>query len=308
MNKKLMAVVVALITTITSINMVQANEPAPATVAILDTAIDTSLPVFKGRIVQEVCILEWNSCPNGSNFMEGQGAAVMPQPLISSNGFDHGTKMAHASVLTNPNIKIVFVRIIGATSTGSRQVTNEPTFINALNWVLANKDKYNIQAVAMSQGHHNVGSGSNYCPSTPQTEALINSLQNVNIPVFLPAGNNRDLTRISWPACIDSSISVSATAYGDGAAIYTNFDAKKTDYFAMGSAQVMLPGGRLVNEAGTSVSVQVAAALYMYLKAKNPTYTYSQMLSLLDSKSVQTVGKKAVAKGKLLSAEVILRG
>jgi hypothetical protein len=308
MNKKLMAAVVALITTITSINMVQANQSAPATVAILDTAIDTSLPVFKGKIVQEVCILEWNSCPNGSNFMEGPGAAVMPQALISKNGFDHGTKMAHTSVLTNPNIKIVFVRIIGATSTGTRQVTNEPTFVNALNWVLANKDKYNIQAVAMSQGHHNVGSGPNYCPSTPQTESLIKSLQNVNVPVFLPAGNNRDLTRISWPSCIDASISVSATAYGDGAAIYTNFDAKKTDYFAMGSVQVMLPGGKLVNEAGTSVSVQVAAALYMHLKEKNPTYSYSQMLSLLDSKSVQTVGKRAVAKGKLLSAEVILRG
>jgi hypothetical protein len=308
MNKKLMAAVVALITTITSINMVQANQPVPATVAILDTALDTSLPQFQGKIVQEVCILEWNSCPNGSNFMEGPGAVVMPASLISKNGFDHGTKMAHAAVLSNPNIKIVFVRIIGATSTGTRQVTNEPTFVNALNWVLSNKDKYNIKAVAMSQAHHNLGSGPNYCPSTPLTENSIKSLASAGIPVFLPAGNVRDLTRVSWPACIPSAIAISATAYGDGAAIYTNFDSKLTDYFAMGSMQLVIPGGRIVNEAGTSVSTQVAAALYMYLKEKNPSYTYSQMFSLLDSKSVQTTGRRAVAKGKLLSAEVILRG
>lgn len=308
MNKKMLTAVMAAILTITSINMVKANEPKPATVAILDTALDTSLPQFQGKIVQEVCILEWNSCPNGSNFMEGTGASVMPSALIAKNGFDHGTKMVHTAILTNPNIKIVFVRIIGATSSGTRQVTNEPTFVNALNWVLANKNKYNIQAVAMSQGHHNLGSGVNYCPSTPQTESLINSLVSVNVPVFLPAGNNRDLTRVSWPACINSSISVSATAYGDGAAIYTNFDKNKTDYFALGSIQVVTPGGRLVNEAGTSVSTQVAAALYMHLKLKNPSYTYAQMISLLDSKSVQTTGRKAVAKGKLLSSEVILRG
>jgi subtilisin len=308
MNKKLITAIMAATLSITSINMVQANEPAPATVAILDTALDTSLPQFQGKIVQEVCILEWNSCPNGSNFMEGPGAAVMPAALISKNGFDHGTKMAHTSILTNPNIKIVFVRIIGATSTGTRQVTNEPTFVNALNWVLANKSKYNIQAVAMSQGHHNLGSGANYCPSTPQTESAINSLVSASVPVFLPAGNNRDLTRISWPACITSAVSVSATAYGDGAAIYTNFDKNKTDYFAMGSIQVVTPGGRIVNEAGTSVSTQIAAALYMNLRVKNPSYTYTQMISLLDSKSVQTTGRRAVAKGKLLSAEVILRG
>jgi hypothetical protein len=150
--------------------------------------------------------------------------------------------------------------------------------------------------------------GPKYCPTTPATESVINSLVSANIPVFLPAGNIRDLSRISWPACIPSSIAISATTFGDGASLYTNFDSKLTDYFAMGSMQLVSPGGVVVNEAGTSVSTQVAAALYMHLKTKNPSYTYSQMMSLLDSVSVQTTGKRAVAKGKLLSAEVILRG
>ena len=109
MNKKILTALITVVLSITSFNMASANTPKPATVAILDTAIDTSLPIFKDKIVQEVCILEWNSCPNGSNFMEGPGAAVMPNNFMSQNGFDHGTKMAYTSVITNPNIKIVFV-------------------------------------------------------------------------------------------------------------------------------------------------------------------------------------------------------
>jgi hypothetical protein len=308
MNKKILSAILAAIISTTTINTAYSNEVKPATLAILDTAIDTSLPIFKDRVVQEVCIIEWNSCPNGSGFMEGPGSATMPAKFISRNGFDHGTKMAHAALSTNPDLKIVFVRIIGATLNGDRQITNEVTFVNAFNWVLNNKDKYNIVAVAMSQAHHNLGFGTNYCPSTPKTEASINALVNAGVPVFLPAGNARDLKRVSWPSCISSALTISATAYGDGAAIYTNFDPLRTDYFAMGSMRLSAPGGIMVNEAGTSVSAQVAASLYVYLKSKNPTYTYQQMLSLLDSKSVQTTGKRAVAKGKLLSSEVILRG
>ena len=274
----------AAILTITSINMAKAN-PAPATVAILDTALNASLPVFKDKIVQEVCILEWNSCPNGSNFMEGPGAAFMPSSLIVQNGFDHGTKMAHASVLTNPNIKIVFVRIIGATATGVRQVTNEETFVKALSWVSANKDKYNIKAVAMSQSHHNLAPLANYCPSTPNTINIIGTLASQDIPVFLPAGNMRDVNRVSWPSCIPAAVTISATSVTDGPAVYTNYDKNITDLFALGRLRLMNPSGYLFNEDGTSVSTQIAAAVYMGLKVKNISYTKDQIIDLMKQKS-----------------------
>jgi hypothetical protein len=106
MNKKLIALI-TLITLIAPIKAIAA-EPAP-TIAILDTAIDTSLPEFKDKIVQEVCILEWTTCPNGQSFMEGKGAASLPANLITLNGFDHGTFMASVFVATNPNVNIVIL-------------------------------------------------------------------------------------------------------------------------------------------------------------------------------------------------------
>jgi hypothetical protein len=305
MNKKIITALIAL-TLIVPATTHAVDAPKTATLAIIDTAIDTSLPLFSGKIVHEVCILEWNSCPNGTFFMEGPGAATIPLNIISKNGFDHGTQMASAAVLTNPNLNIVFIRIIGNTASGSRQISNEITFVNAMNWIINNKDKFNIKAVSMSQGHHNMANTANYCPTTPLTEKAINSLLAAGIPTFLPAGNLRDMTRVSWPSCIPSSFSISASAIGDGVASYTNYDKNLTDFFALGSMQVFLPGGKKVNAAGTSVSVNVAGALWIYLVNKNPSYTYQQVLDLLNSKSIPISSSKA--KGKLISAEEIVVG
>ena len=305
MNKKIIMAILAF-TLLVPATTHAVDAPKTATLAIIDTAIDTSLPVFSGKIVHEVCILEWNSCPNGTSFMEGPGSATLPSNIISKNGFDHGTQMASAAVLTNPNLNIVFIRIIGNTASGSRQITNEITFVNAMNWVLKNKDRFNIKAVSMAQGHHNMAKTANYCPTTPNTENAINSLLSAGIPTFLPAGNLRDMSRVSWPSCIPSSFSISASAIGDGVASYTNYDKNLTDFFALGSMKVFLPGGKRVNAAGTSVSVNVAGALWVYLVNKNPSYTYQQVLDLLNSKSVSISTSRV--KGKLISAEEIVIG
>lgn len=297
MNKKLITAVLAAVLTITTTNTVVANTQ-PATVAIIDTALNANLPVFKDRIVHEVCIIEWDSCANGKKFMEGPGAASMNLNHMARNGFNHGTKMASAAVLTNPNIKIVFIRIVGSTATGGRQSTNEPTFVSALQWVLNNRSKFNITAVAMSQGHGNFSPGVNYCPSTPQTDSLISSLDALDIPVFLPAGNARDLFRVFWPACISKSVAVSAVSTTDGPAVYTNYDKNLTDMFAIGRLRVSDVNGFLFNEDGTSVSTQVAAAIYVGLKNKYPSYTKQQILDLMKQKSYPV-------KSKTISAYVV---
>lgn len=293
----------AAVLSITTINMAKADAPKPATVAILDTALNANLAVFKDKIVHEVCILEWNSCANGSNFMEGPGAASMPAQFMSRNGFDHGTKMTYASVFTNPNIKVVFVRIIGATNTGSRQISNEETFVKALNWVSANKDRFNIQAIAISQGHHNLAPMANYCPNTPNTINIINSLANQDVPVFISAGNMRDTKRVSWPGCIPAAVTVSATSVTDGPAIYTNYDPNRTDMFALGRLKLINPDGYFFTEDGTSVSNQVAASIYVGLKAKNPTYNRTQILDLMKQKSYPV--KSKTITGFIVSQDIL---
>lgn len=272
------------------------------TVAILDTALDNSLPIFKDKIVQEACVLEYESCANGKSYMEGPGAAGMPIAFMQRNGFDHGTQMASALVKSNPNVKFVFVRIIGATFNGSRQVVSEKTFVSALDWVISNKEKYNIQAVAMSQGHHNLPSVADYCPKTVSTQSRIKILVSLGVPTFLPAGNFRDYRRISWPACIDESISVGAVNLQQEIPIWSNVDVNKTDFYALGVMNLNGPSNTSANQIGTSISVQVAAANWMQIKSLKPSLKYDDLYSLFKKTSVQ-VFNPTKAAGNMMYLE-----
>jgi hypothetical protein len=306
MNKKIITTLLTLVLVLTSTTLINkaSAEEKPATVAILDTAIDSTLPIFKDKLVHEVCILAFNSCPNKKNFMEGPGSALLPLNHLSRNGFDHGTQMASILVNENPNINFVFVRIIGNTVSGGRQLTPESTISSALNWVENNRVKFNIQAVTMSQGHHNLLNSANYCPKTTNTDLAVKRLKSAGVPVFFPAGNGKDYKRIDWPACLPDSIAIGGSSREDQIATFGNYDANLIDFFAPAYRTASLPGGRVINAAGTSVSTQVAAAQWLRIKELNSNVdTYSLILS----KSKTIIGIKGML-GKMIDLDASLNG
>jgi len=311
MNKKILtalAAIILLIPTTAQAAKLQNRTVAQPTIAILDTALDTSLPIFKDRILFEACVTQWSSCPNGLSEMEGTNSATMRPDWISKNGFDHGTQMASLAIQANPNVNIVFVRIVGANAKGFRQATGEATVYNGLDWVIRNKDRFNIQAVSMSQGHHHLGSaGTDYCPKTPITEGKIKALADAGIPVFLPTGNTRDYVRIDWPACIPSSIAIGATMPAGTVAIYSNHDPKLTDFFALGTTRAVLPGGKTINVAGTSASTVIAATQWATIKSAKPNLTYAQIYDLIAKTSTPTFNSR-IKEGKLINLQGALNG
>jgi hypothetical protein len=303
----ILAVTLSLSTTYNAnANLKNKNVVLP-TLAILDTAIDTSLPELQGKIVHEVCLLERGPCPNGGTVMEGPGAASMPLDLIKRNGFDHGTQMAFVALRNNPNMNIVFVRIIGNNPSGVRQVTTEKTLVTALQWVIENKDKWNIQAVSMSQGHHNLLPVVDYCPKTPNTESKIKSLVSLNVPVFFPAGNNGNPSRIDWPSCITDSIAVGATMPAKTIASYSNNDSSRIDFFAQGTMQGVGVGGQKINLAGTSAATQIAASNWLALKSFKPNLSYTDLYNLFASTADNTYNSK-IKTGKLMNLQKAING
>ncbi len=312
MNKKILSVLVTITLAIPTISAnaasLQNKNVAQPTIAILDTALDTSLPIFKDKILFEACVTQWSSCPNGLSEMEGSNSSTLKPEWISKNGFDHGTQIASIAVATNPNVKIVFVRIIGTSSTGLRQSTSEATVYNALDWVIRNKDKFNIQAVSMSQGHSaGRNPDPNYCPSTPITEGKINQLMTAGVPVFFPTGNARNYSKIDWPACIPSSVAIGATMPAETIAIYSNHDPLLTDFFALGQVKAINPGGRVVNVGGTSAATVIAATQWATIKASKPHLTYSQIYDLISKTSKPTYNSK-ITGGKLINLGAALNG
>ena len=305
MKKIIYGVVLSISLLAVPIGVASANETQPITnnptIAILDTAIQGSNPIFNGRIVFEACVTQWSACPNGMREMEGPNSALVPSNFISRNGFDHGTQMASLAIATNPNIQIVFVRIIGMNSQGFRQASGEVTVYQALDWVLRNRERLNIQAVSLSQSHHNLGTaGTDYCPKTPITEKKIQDLANFGVPVFVSAGNGRDYSRIDWPACIPSAIAMGATMPAQSIAIYSNYDEKLLDFFALGTTRALNPDGRLINVAGTSASTVIGATQWATVKAAKPNLTYSEIYELLAKTAIPTWNSK-IKSGRLIN-------
>jgi len=314
MNKKiitaLMALTLVLPTTANAAvkNNISNKAAQAPTIAILDTAIDMSQQKIKDRVIYEVCILEFTLCPNGLNKMEGSGAATMTPAQLLVGGFDHGTQMTSVAIQTNPNVNIVFIRIIGNRADGSREYTNEASVYNALQWVIENQAKFNIQSVAMSQGHHVLGAaGTDYCPKTPMTQSKIQTLNSIGVGVFFPAGNARDYVRIDWPACIPESIAMGATMPTNEVAIYTNHDSALTDFFALGTLSSTGVNGAKVNIAGTSASVQAGAVAWATVKSAKPNLSYDQIYALLAKTSISTKNSK-ITGGKLINVQAALNG
>lgn len=319
MNKKLITALVALslMAPITAnaapkLNVKSTSLPAP-TIAILDSAIDMSQLKFQNSVVHEVCLIEvlFNStarCPNGLTSMEGPGAATLPKDKLILGGFDHGTLMADQAIQSNPNIKIVFIRIIGQRENGAREFTSEATVYNALQWVINNQSKFNIQSIAMAQGSHALGvAGTDYCPKTPTTVDKVKSLNSLGVGVFFPAGNNSDYKRVSWPSCIPETISMGATMPAGSIAFYSNYDAKLIDFYARGTTVLYGIDAKKINFAGTSASVLVGATSWATIKSIKPNLTYTEMYDLI-SKTSTPAPSSRVGFGKLIDLGKAING
>jgi hypothetical protein len=298
MNKKMLTALIAVLIAVPTSSFANVKNSTlknstsnVPTLAILDTAIDNSIPDIKSKLIHEVCVLEWTTCPNGRSFMEGTNSATLPLNAITKNGFDHGTQMASAAIQANPNMNIVFVRIVGQNINYDRQISTDASVWMGLDWVIQNKDKFNIQAVSMSQGHHNLPSVVDYCPKSPIVENKIKVLLDLGVPVFLASGNAYDYKKIDWPACIPNSIAVGA-ATKNGIELYSNHDSNLIDFTANSRARVFAPGGKVINATGTSISTQVAAATWLAVKSAKPTLSYMQLYDLIKAKSKPVKGKQ----------------
>jgi hypothetical protein len=72
----------------------------------------------------------------------------------------------------------------------------------------------------------------------------------------------------------------------------SNNDNALLDLFALGYHAAWSPGNIQKYIAGSSASVQVAAAYWMLIKEKNPSWTYSQVLNAMTSTASSTTGRQ----------------
>ena len=264
-------------------------QPATASVdksiVIIDTAIDSSIPALKAKLVQEVCILDSRPCLNGTKFQEGLGSATLPSSQALTGGFEHGTIMSLIANQVNPNVNIIFIRIAGINTNGTMSTFSDIEIAQALTWTIANKEKYNIVSVSASLGHHNLKTGANYCPITTRHDLLIsniNTLSAMGVATLFAAGNNRDIARVDFPACIPSAVAIAGATEDNAISPFSN-GGPTADFYSLESFNTQVK---------RSVGTSAATAAFSAYWAKNYKGTYQSTYDYMRSISQKAVGRK----------------
>ena len=178
-----------------------ASADQPPAIVVIDSGVPTSL--FP-NIATEVCILEYSLCPNGKSQMEGAGAAnIAPSTNLT---LTHGTEMMSIISKVNPAAKLIPIRIIGITAAGNPYIYSNKAVKLALDWVVANRVKYNITTVNISQGKIFAG-----CSVPDGTAEDVATLKANNVAVIGATGNDSNRTAMMSIACLPDVVSVGAT-------------------------------------------------------------------------------------------------
>ena len=204
-------------------NLIPAQAEPPAAIAVIDTGTNTAL--FKDSIVAEYCVVEYTTCPNGKPTMEGIGAANLPATTYTQ--FDHGAQMISVMLKVNPSAKIVPIRIVGMNKNGSPALYTNQSVKLALDWVVANAEKYNIKIVNVSQGAIFAG-----CKVPTGTTENVAALKAKGVLVVAATGNAGNRTAMDSIACLPDVISVGATDNPDPGVSGKAWDPKAKPYIA----------------------------------------------------------------------------
>jgi Subtilase family len=256
-------------------SVVPAHAVIEPSIVVIDTGTNTSL--FSNNIVAEYCVLEWTLCPNGKTTMEGTGAANLPPTTYVA--FDHGAQMMSIVLKVNPNAKIIPIRIVGMNPNGSPTIYTNQAVKLALDWVVLNQERYNIQVVNVSQGAIFAG-----CKVPAGTTEDVAALKTKGVVVVAASGNASNRTAMDSIACLPDVISVGATDNPDPGSSGKAWDPNAKPYIARysnGNAQTSYYTNArwyVTNKNGTTkfmvgTSNASAALASLFLTNRNPATT-----------------------------------
>ena len=254
----------------------------PQSIAVIDSGVVTSqFP----NIITEVCILEYSMCPNGKAQMEGVGAAnIAPS---TNTTLTHGTEMLSIISKVNPNAKLIPIRIVGVAPEGYPYLYSNDAVKLALDWVVANRAKYNITVVNVSQGRIFAG-----CQVPNGTAQDVATLKANNVAVIGATGNDSNRASMFSVACLPDVVSVGATDNPDPGSSGKTYDPTAKPYIARysnGNAQtsfylnarwiVMQPNGKTKFMVGTSNATAAMSGWWSLNRKATWQDTYNYMVS-----------------------------
>lgn len=203
---------------------------------------------------------------------------------IPSTSNAHGTNVSAIVLGVAPATKIAMLNVF---STEGAFVSD---IIDAINWSIANKATYNIEAMNLSLGDNS--RNASYCNSDWFTAPFQNA-RNAGISIVVASGNSAFSNGIAAPACAPEAISVGAVYDADvggfsyGVCTDTTSNADQVTCFS-NSANILTmlaPGGEItaasIAQFGTSQAAPHVAGAVAVLRALYPNENLNQIQSRL---------------------------
>ena len=201
----------------------------------------------------------------------------------------------------NPTAKVIPIRIVGISPSGVPGFYSMDDVQNALNWVVANRIKYNIAVVSLAQGAIFAK-----CKVPAGMAANIATLKAANVPLITAVGNNSNRTAVFSPACLPDTVSVGATdnpwpgsqpiEYDPNAAPYiarySNGAQGQTDFFLNGRWNAMQLDGTTKFTTGTSGATAAFAGWWLLNRKATFDETFNALMATtVDAKNEFQTGK-----------------
>jgi hypothetical protein len=260
-------------------------------VVIIDSGFDSNII----KPIKEVCILTVNYCNNGTSLDESTGASNTTLSILPSwkSEWNHGLIMADIVRQVSPDANLIFIRNAFVTSRGAINIGGIDEFKRSLQWVIANKAKYNIASVSFSRGQQSYLNTSTACPVDKTIQSQIVTLQTMGTATIIAAGNNGNKKYVDYPACIPEAIAISGifsqnytpnvwSSYRQ--TLGTN-SGDLTDFFAYGNFNTV--AGRVAE----STSSSTAAFAGYWSKVSNGNYfeTYEKLSKSTSNKFINVL-------------------
>ena len=218
--------------------------------------------------------------------MEGPGAANLAP--TNDKMLNHGTQMASIVTAVNPSAKIIPIRIVGMTPKGIAGLYNLDDVQNALNWIITNREKYNISVVLLAQG-----AVMGNCRVPAGMAQSIATLKSANVPVIAAVGNNSNRGAVFSPACLPDTVAVGATdnpwsgsepyAYDAAAAPYiarySNGAQGQVDFYLNARYYTKLTDGSTKFVVGTSNSAAALAGWWLLNRKATFDETFNAIMA-----------------------------
>lgn len=287
---------------------------AGATVAILDTGIDTDHPFFGAggsRIVAQHCFSSDDGtaqdtlCPDGTD-EDTSADATTAMCLNGGNMCTHGSHVAgiaagsQASDPSNapgdgvgPGASIIAVQVFtrfntmaGCSPSAAPCVKSFPSDqILALDWVRGQASAnpgWNVVASNMSLGG---GQNSSACDSNIRKTAIDNNLS-AGIATVISAGNDGYLNEVGAPGCISTAFTVGSTDDDDTVSSFSN-RGTLVDVMAPGNdIDSAIPDDDYGSMSGTSMAAPMVTGALAVLRSAAPTRSITDLMNDITSTGV----------------------